>query len=240
MPSAELIPRFVEDPLLSSAVEPLTVPVARSKTATIDAEHAAGLALLALALVVGLATAADYGVTIDEFNANDYGPKALAWYTSGFTDRSHFETVEFSLWYYGPWFQILTALVQSLGLTDPVTVRHEMTFLIGITGLATLLPIAWFSVGRWAGPAALILCLITGYLYGGLCFTPIDVPFLAAMGLATLAIVLMARPVVPTWSATICAGLATGLAIGTRTGGIITHAYLVGAMSLCGLEALTL
>jgi hypothetical protein len=59
----------------------------------------------------GLATPADYGISIDEFNANDYGPKARAWYTSGFTDRSHFENVEFSLWYYGPWFQILTAFV---------------------------------------------------------------------------------------------------------------------------------
>jgi hypothetical protein len=179
-------------------------------------------------------------MTIDEFNTDDYGPKALAWYTSGFTDRSHFETVEFSLWYYGPWFQMLTALVQSLGLADPVTVRHAMTFLIGVIGLGTLLPIARFSVGRWAGPAALILCLITGYLYGGLFFTPIDVPFLATMCLAMLAIVLMARQAVPTWSATICAGLATGLAIGTRTGGIITHAYLVGALALCGLEAVAL
>ena len=205
-----------------------------------DGDLLAGMTILAMAVVIGLATAGHYGMTIDEFNTDDYGPKALAWYASGFTDRSHFETVEFSLWYYGPWFQILTALVQSLRLAEPVTVRHAMTFLIGITGLATLLPIARFSVGRWAGPAALILCLITGYLYGGLFFSPIDVPFLAAMGLATLAIVLMARQVVPTWSATICAGLATGLAIGTRTGGIITHAYLVGAMALCGLEALAL
>src|SRR5215813_14004547 len=204
----------------------------------VDADLVAGTIILATAVVIGLATAGHYGMTIDEFNTDDYGPKALAWYTSGFTDRSHFETVEFSLWYYGPWFQMLTALVQSLGLADPVTVRHAMTFLIGIAGLATLLPIARFSVGRWAGPAALTLCLITGYLYGGLFFTPIDVPFLAAMGMATLAIVLMARRVVPTWSATICAGLATGLAIATRTGGIITHAYLIGAMALCGLEAI--
>ncbi len=217
-------------------------PIVRTNGVAIevDTDVVAGTAMLALALVIGLATAGHYGMTIDEFNTDDYGPKALAWYTSGFTDRSHFETVEFSLWYYGPWFQMLTALVQSLGLADPVTVRHAMTFLIGVTGLATLLPIARFSVGRWAGPAALMLCLITGYLYGGLFFTPIDVPFLAAMGLATLAIVLMARQVVPTWSATICAGLATGLAIGTRTGGIITHAYLVGAMALGGLEALAL
>ena len=114
----------------------------------VDTDLVAGTAILAIALVIGLATAGHYGMTIDEFNTDDYGPKALAWYTSGFTDRSHFETVEFSLWYYGPWFQMLTALVQSLGLADPMTVRHAMTFLIGIIGLATLLPIARFSVGR--------------------------------------------------------------------------------------------
>jgi hypothetical protein len=30
-------------------------------------------------LGVGVSTAADYGISIDEFNADDYGPKALAW-----------------------------------------------------------------------------------------------------------------------------------------------------------------
>jgi hypothetical protein len=75
----------------------------------ISVEGAAGAVLLIAALIIGLTAAGDYGATIDEFNTNDYGPKALAWYTSGFTDRSQFETVEFSLWYYGPWFQIITA-----------------------------------------------------------------------------------------------------------------------------------
>ena len=87
----------------------------------IDIEIVAAAALLSAVLVMGLATAADYGITIDEFNADDYGPKALAWYTSGFTDRSHFETVEFSLWYYGPWFHMLTAFVQSFDLADRFT-----------------------------------------------------------------------------------------------------------------------
>jgi hypothetical protein len=72
----------------------------------IDAEIIAAAFLLSAVLAVGLLTAADYGLTVDEFNTDDYGPKALAWYTSGFKDRSHFETVEFSLWYYGPWFHI--------------------------------------------------------------------------------------------------------------------------------------
>jgi hypothetical protein len=53
-----------------------------------------------------------------------------------------------------------------------------------------------------------------------------------------LAIMAMARTTVPGWPATIGAGIAMGLAIATRTGGIITHAYLVGAMALCGLDAI--
>jgi hypothetical protein len=77
---------------------------------------------------------------------------------------------------------------------------------------------------------------MTGYFYGSLFFTPIDVPFLAAMTWATLAIVVMTRQVLPSWRATVAAGLLTGLAIATRTGGIITHAYLLGALVLCAAE----
>ncbi len=202
----------------------------------IDAEIVAVTALLSAVLVVGLATAADYGLTVDEFNTDDYGPKALSWYTSGFVDRSHFETVEFPLWYYGPWFQVLTAYIQSFDLADRVTVRHAMTFLVGLAALAALLPIGRLAGGRWAGLAAIALCLMTGYFYGSLFFTPIDVPFVAAMTWATLAILVMTRQVLPSWRASIAAGLLTGLAVATRTGGIITHAYLLGALLLCAAE----
>jgi hypothetical protein len=202
----------------------------------VDAEIIAAAALLSAVLVVGLATAADYGLTVDEFNTDDYGPKALAWYTSGFRDRSQFETVEFSLWYYGPWFQMLTAYVQSFDFADRITVRHALTFLVGLAGVAALLPLGRLAAGRWAGLAAIVLCLMTGYLYGSLFFTPIDVPFLAAMTWATLAIVVMTRQVLPSWRATLAAGALSGLAIATRTGGIITQAYLLGALILCAAE----
>jgi hypothetical protein len=132
----------------------------RSERVTL--ESAVGAALLIATLVVGLTTAGDYGATIDEFNTNDYGPKALAWYTSGFTDRSQFETVEFSLWYYGPWFQMITAAVQSLGLAEPLTVRHAMTFVVGLIGIAAVYPIGRLSFGSWVGACALALCLLTG------------------------------------------------------------------------------
>ncbi|KWV60412.1 hypothetical protein AS156_28880 [Bradyrhizobium macuxiense] len=196
------------------------------------------LLVLGVVLVIGLATAADYGLSTDEFNTEDYGPKALAWYTSGFADRSQFETVEEFLWMYGPWCQLLIAAVQSLHLASPITVRHAITLLIGLAGLAAVVPMARLTVGSWAGLTALALCLLTGYVYGNLFFAPIDVPFLFAMTWATLAIVLMVRERVPNWRLTLATGLATGLAIATRPGGAITHAYLIGGMSLCALEAL--
>ena len=196
------------------------------------------LLVLGVALVIGLATAADYGLSTDEFNTDDYGPKALAWYTSAFADRSQFETVEEYLWMYGPWFQMLIAAVRPLELASPITVRHAMTFLFGLAGLAAVVPMARLTVGCWAGLTALALCLLTGFLYGNLFFAPIDVPFLFAMTWSTLSIVLMVRQGVPSWRLTLATGLVTGLAIATRSGGVITHAYLVGGMSLCALEAL--
>jgi len=210
--------------------------IARTRGIAIGGAAAVGAALLGAALVIGLATASRYGLTVDEFNTDAYGPKALAWYTSLGRDRSHFETVEQFLWYYGPWYQILTAIAQSLVPADPITVRHAMTFVAGIAGLAALVPIARLSVGAWAGPVAIGLCLMTGYLYGSLFFTPIDVPFLAAMCGATCGILLMARGEAPTWSATVAAGVLIGAAMSTRPGGIITHAYLLGAMALTALE----
>jgi hypothetical protein len=212
--------------------------IARVRAAAHDRELVLAAALLGTATLVGLATAGDYGVTVDEFNTDDYGPKALAWYTSAFRDRSHFETVEFSLWYYGPWFHMLTAFVQSLELADRFAVRHAMTFLVGLAGLAALLPIGRLAVGRWAGLTAIALCLLTGYLYGSLFFTPIDVPFLAAMTWATLAILVMSRQLRPSWRAVVFAGLLTGLAVATRTGGIIGHVYLVIALLFCAVELL--
>ena len=114
----------------------------RAPGAAIDGEIIAAAALLGAVLAVGLATATDYPLTVDEFNTDDYGPKALAWYTSGFKDRSHFETVEFSLWYYGSWFHMLVAYVQSFNFADHVAVRHSMTFLAGLASVAALLPMA--------------------------------------------------------------------------------------------------
>lgn len=75
---------------MTGEINALERPIIRTHRVVgeVDAGFLAGRAILAMTLVIGLATAGDYGMTIDEFNTDDYGPKGLAWYTSGFTDRS--------------------------------------------------------------------------------------------------------------------------------------------------------
>ena len=160
-------------------------------------------ALLGAVLVVGLVTVRDYGITIEEFAYDAFGKKALAGYRDAFADLGSP--------IYAGWFQALTALVQSFGFAGDFDVRHAATFVVGLVGLAALLPIGRLTAGRWAGLIAIVLCLMTGALYGRLFFSPNDVPFMAVMTWATLAVIVMVRREVPAWWATIGAGLFTGL-----------------------------
>jgi hypothetical protein len=194
----------------------------------VDVESAVAVALLGAALVIGLATARNYSITIDEVAYDAFGSKALAGYRSAFSDLASP--------IYAPWFQALTALVQSFGLASAFDVRHATTFVIGLLGLAALIPIGKLAVGRWAGFVAIVLCLMTGAFYGQLFFAPSDVPFMAAMTWATLSVIVMVRREVPAWWATIGAGLFTGIALATRPDGVLVHVYLIVAVLLCALE----
>jgi hypothetical protein len=199
-----------------------------------DAELRASAAVLAAVLFVGLLTIRDQGITVDEFVFDEFGPKMLDWYLSGFHQTySYFDE---GVVYYGPWFQIVVAVVQSLTDADRFDVRHAVTFMVGLAGLAAVVPIGRLVIGRWAGFAALVLCLLTGNLYGHLFFSPNDSPFLATMTWATLAVLLMARREVPSWGTTVCAGVLTGLAVATRVGGLLTEVYLAAAMTLLAVE----
>jgi hypothetical protein len=199
-----------------------------------DAEALASAAVLAAVLFVGLLTIRDQAITVDEFVFDEFGPKMLDWYLSGFHKTySYFDA---GVIYYGPWFQILVAAVQSLTGADRFDVRHAVTFMVGLAGLAAVVPIGRLAIGRWAGFAALVLCLLTGNLYGHLFFSPNDTPFLATMTWAVLAVLLMARREVPSWGITVCAGVLTGLALATRVGGLITDVYLAAAMALLAVE----
>src|ERR1700730_18017232 len=202
-----------------------------------DTELRASVAVLAAVLLVGLLTIHDQGITVDEFVFDELGPKMLDWYLSGFHQTHSYYDPD--VVYYGPWFQMLVAIVQSLSDADRFDVRHGVTFMVGLAGLAAVVPIGRLVIGRWAGFAALVLCLLTGNLYGHLFFSPNDTPFLATMTWAVLGVLLMVRRE-PSWGTTVCAGALTGLAVATRVGGLITDVYLAAAMTLLAVELFVL
>ena len=212
---------------------PVSAPPAPRAARSVDTEFAATAGLLGAVLVIGLATVGNYAITPEEFRYDELGPRLLSLYGG---DREALPAADAPV--HAQWFQVLTAAVQSVIPANRFDVRHAMTFLIGIGGLAALLPIGRLAIGRWAGLTAIVLCLLTGNFYGHLFFSPVDVPFMAAMSWATLAIVLMARPVAPSWAAVITAGLFTGLALATRPGGILGQVLLLVAMLLCACEAM--
>jgi hypothetical protein len=216
----------------------LTVITDQIAKRSVSGEWLASAALLGVVLAIGLATVHDVGITIDEFLFDGYGTKALAWYLSLSADRTL--TDHFGTWFYGPWFQIVTALAQSFHAADDFDVRHALTFVVGLTGLAAVVPIGRMAIGQWAGFVALALCLLTGNLYGHLLFPLNDVPFMAVMSWALLAIIAMARGGIPPWRATLTAGACCGFAIATRIGGILAQVYLVAAMSLLCIEIVAL
>src|ERR1039458_8822495 len=125
-----------------------SVGLSRIQTAVFkDPEMLGGGLLLTAVLIIGLITASDYGLTTDEFIFDTYGPKALAWYSSWFTNRSLFEYGDTYL--YGPWFQILVAVAQSTHSAEPFVVRHALSFVVGLSGIAALLPLGCLAVGPW-------------------------------------------------------------------------------------------
>jgi hypothetical protein len=236
VPASALRAPAVVDPSVPAEAQPRRLPVpvpATPQTARgIDAEYAATAGLLGAVLVIGLATVGNYAVTPEEFRYDELGPRLLSLYGG---DREAVSASDGNA--YAQWFQVLTAAVQSFLPTNRFDVRHALTFLIGLAGLAALLPLGRLAIGRWAGLTAIVLCLLTGNFYGHLFFSPADVPFMAAMTWATVAIVLMTSRSAPAWGAVIAVSLFTGLAIATRPAGLLSHALLLLAMLLCVFEA---
>ena len=69
------------------------VPASMRRRLWTDPEIVVATALLCGTLVVGFATLGDYGIAVDEWNADNYGVKAL----TSFNDRGMFNDVEETL-----------------------------------------------------------------------------------------------------------------------------------------------
>jgi hypothetical protein len=188
---------------------------------------------LAVTIAV-LVTFTDYGITWDEDVHNHYGVLVLSYYLSGFTDlrATHWQ----DLFNYGGGFDMLAAALNTVSPFDTYETRHLLNGLVGVLGLVGV----WKLGRRLAGPragflAALFLALTPNY-YGQMFNNPKDVPFAAGMVWALYYLVRLAPELPrPRGSTLAKLGLAIGLALAIRVGGLLLVGYLGLLLGLSGL-----
>ena len=194
------------------------------------------LALLTLlaAAVVALCTFLDYGVTWDEDVHNWYGIEALNYYLSGFADQRalHFK----DLVNYGAAFDMIAAALNRVSPLGVYETRHLLDVVFGLFGVVGCWRLGRALGGARAGFFALLFLLLTPNYYGQMFNNPKDIPF-AVGGVWALYCMVKMLPALPRPPAhlVIKLGLAIGLALGVRIGGLLFLCYLA---LLLGLSAL--
>jgi hypothetical protein len=189
--------------------------------------------LLALLLAVAVLVFRDYGISNDEAVQQRYGEMIIAYYTSGFTDRSLFSFD--NLYLYGGLFDLVVILLAKavpLGLYD---LRHLVCALTGIAGIAATGATARLIAGSRAGFLAALMLALCGVWFGSMFNHTKDIPFAAAMIGATFFLLRIARDL-PRPAATDVAifGLLLGAALGLRVMGLLLVIY-AGVASLVAL-----
>jgi hypothetical protein len=191
----------------------------------------AALGLLALIVLVVIATFADYGVTWDEDVHNWYGVFVLDYYLSLFQDGRCLNWL--NLYNYGAAFDTIAAALNRFSPFGTYETRHLLNGFLGVLGIAGGWKLARSLGGPRAGFIAALLLLAIPNYYGQMFNNPKDIPFAVGM---VWAIYYMVRiiPLLPRpkWSLVVKLGVATGMALGVRVGGLLIFCYL-GLLLFC-------
>src|SRR5262249_37115152 len=132
-----------------------------------------------------------------------------------------------NLYNYGAAFDTIAAAFNRFSPLGIYETRHLLNGLIGVLGL-----IGCWKLGRTLGGpragfiAALLLLAIPNY-YGQMFNNPKDIPFAVGMVWSVYYLVRMI-PVLPRpkWSVVVKFGVAAGLSLGVRVGGLLLICYL--------------
>src|SRR5271165_1271166 len=182
-----------------------------------------GLPILAIALV--LLTFRDYGVTWDEDAHNWYGNFVLDYYLSFFVDHNALHWRD--LYNYGAIFDTLAAALNRVSPIGIYETRHLLNALVGILGLVGCRKLGHAMGGARVGFLATFFLLLTPNYYGQMFNNPKDIPFAVGITWSTYYLVrivpMLPRPPLPLL---IKLGVATGMTMGVRIGGLLLICYL--------------
>jgi len=196
-------------------------------------DGAARTLFLAVTILVVI-TFTDYGITWDEDVHNYYGILVLNYYLSGFTDlrATHWQ----DLFNYGGAFDMIAAILNHVSPFDTYETRHLLNGLVGVLGLVGVWRLGRALAGPRAGFLAALFLALTPNYYGQMFNNPKDVPFAAGMVWAVYYLVRLAPELPrPRWSLVMKLGLAIGMALGIRVGGLLLLGYLGLLLGTSGL-----
>jgi hypothetical protein len=178
----------------------------------------------AIAIVV-LLTFQDYGVTWDEDVHNWYGVFVLNYYLSGFTDLRSLHWLD--LYNYGAVFDSIAAALNTVSPFGTYETRHLLNALVGIVGLIGTWKLGRALGGARAGFLAALFLALTPNYYGQMFNNPKDIPF-AAGSVWALYYLVQIVPTLPRprWTTVAKLGLACGLTLAVRIGGLLLLAYI--------------
>lgn len=177
------------------------------------------------ALAAVAATFRDYGVTWDEDVHNQYGILVLDYYLSLFKDRRCLDWLD--LYNYGAAFDMVAAALNRISDLGVYETRHLLNGLVGLLGVAGCWKLGRSLGGPRAGFLAALLLLAIPNWYGQSFNNPKDIPFAAGMVWSAYYLVRLI-PVLPRppLSLAVRLGVASGMAMGVRIGGLLALCYL--------------
>jgi hypothetical protein len=197
----------------------------------IDWSDLGSVALLALLAILVLATFRDYAITNDEWVQHRYGELIIAYYKSGFKDRSVFNFA--NLYLYGGLFDVIAVLLSHVVPLDLFDLRHLMSAITGVAGLGSTIAVARLIAGPRAGLLAGVVLAVTGSWYGTMFHHTKDIPLGAAMAGALYFLVRAARDCPRCQLRHIIGfGVFAGIALGIKVLGLLLVCYIGPAVAL--------
>ena len=189
------------------------------------------VALVAVAAIAVMLTFTDYGVTWDEDVHDWYGVYVLNYYLSWFRDLRSLHWGD--LYNYGAAFDLSAAALNHISPFGTYETRHLLNGLVGVLGLIGVAKLGRALAGPRAGFIAALFLVLTPNYYGQMFNNPKDVPFAVGMVWAMYYLVRLI-PALPRPSLALVArfGLASGLALGVRVGGLLLFCYMGLVLSL--------
>jgi hypothetical protein len=189
--------------------------------------------IIVLSAVLALLTFRDYGVTWDEDAHNWYGNFVLDYYVSFFADRNALHWRD--LYNYGAIFDTAAAALNRVSPMGTYETRHLLNALVGVLGLAGCYKLGQATGGARVGFLATLFLLLTPNYYGQMFNNPKDIPFAVGVVWATYYMVRMVLALPrPSLGLLAKLGVAIGMTMGVRIGGLLLFCYSCLLLALDG------